>query len=339
MLELTIRPLGRVALKPPQPFTAGVHGPRAIGLSLSYPMPSTIAGMLAWLGWKNGGCGKTDDREFSDTRACVQNLLGENFRIYTGFLRSPMGIHVYVNSERLPQLRSLINELKRNLRVELEDIDHVLAEKRGFIGIALQRETKTVIESLIYGLEFFEYKPRSDILALIGDTTKTLNIDELIKMGAKTGLARIRLNSYSTEMKEFKGKYHALLIAPALLSESSSNKIFSGIVDLSDEKMLKSIGTELLKVGADSLKIPNFDGEGELVFVPKGEHEMGVQTMGWNMARRIPRKPMFVVPPGSLLALDLRKPIPLPTIEEFGILNLGDHSDLGWGTAVLFPIS
>ncbi len=344
---LRLMPVGRLSFKPPQPFTAGIHGPGSIGSTLSYPMPSTIAGLIAGTAYRSG-CRPARDptagEPFADTLECIRSLLGEEAIIYTGLLAiddsGERKLYVYVNHAEMPLLNP--DQPERCLREYLypekatetcednrEACESVRAIRHRVIGIGLNRSSKSVSEGLFYSLEYFVYNPRASILAVIAGASTNSGLEGPVKLGTKTGIAVA--STKETPYQETKlppGNYRALLISPALLREAPTGPLILSSAETARwiaEKLLKEAGLQASS-GAMAVR------------VPRGEHELGVISPGWSLATNRPRPPLLLVPPGTLMGeLSLENARAVRLGEKAYLVGLGCCSQLGWGTALLVP--
>ncbi|MCE4619996.1 MAG: hypothetical protein F7C33_03130 [Desulfurococcales archaeon] len=130
VVDVFIKPLTRLIFRAPSPFTAGVHGPGAFGISFSYPYPSTITGALSSIAYTrrlcSGGLTTTAGREYEDHRDCVKNLISKFLNINknsikeivvrTGYLvretESKPEIYPYIGANIFPTINVLIEKIK-----------------------------------------------------------------------------------------------------------------------------------------------------------------------------------------------------------------------------------
>ena len=94
-MRIKLIPLSSVSFGTGKPFSPQMRGPVSHQSSYVVPFPSTFAGTLAFLAYKeNPNCANVNSNEpFASTRNCLKKLLGENFSI-----RGPFA-EVEVNSE------------------------------------------------------------------------------------------------------------------------------------------------------------------------------------------------------------------------------------------------
>jgi len=337
IIGINMVPLNKLTFKPAQPFEAGVHGPGSFGTSLSFPLPSTIAGSIASIAYRRNLCDsieslQSDSAEFSDTRTCLGKLFGGDFRLYTGFLKKNDNIYVYVNTSKFPTLNQLKTNplcILRNLDNRDAQIDKVYARRIRYTGIALNRENKSVRERMIYSLESIIYHPDSVIYTILQVSDPThIKDNTVLKIGSKSGIVRLEIDRKNIDLETLEnGEYYAILTSPALLE---NNPFIKDAVILSNERVRKNIAASLINLDRRV--------EAKLHYVPKGEHEFSVQTVGWSLRHNRSRKPYLILPPGTLLEITVEDPINAIKISgDVHVIGFGLYSDIGWGTTVIFP--
>jgi len=362
------RPLSRLTLKPPQPFTAGVHGPGSFGTTLSYPAPTTVAGALISL-YANGPI-RVDppptNKPFGDLADALHQAIygspgGESdcrgdLEIYTGLLLNTENgrLHAYINKDIFPSVSEIANILhgeKPILKLQEPPVDKSIRAVRGrFTGIALERGTKNVLQQHLYSIESILYKPQAEIIAIV-TTSKQPPQDKPVKLGSKSGLALAhtiaepKIKATTIDNYTLEQGTHLLLITPALIEAPKDNPANTGTIILTSKNLKNGLPAKLVKKRGDGQP-------GTLLLVPKGEHTLSVYTTGWSERLGMYRKPMLVIPPGTLIKIDKEIKIDNKIIkielkikskeeeskkEEILLTKIGDHTNIGWGTALIIP--
>lgn len=338
---VAFRPVSEVMLRKPGPFEAGVHGPASYSSSLSYPLPSTLAGALAGIAWRrSGSCDGVEgsSREFDDLRGCLERILGRNPILRPGLLLYNGEFHVYMNRSIMPRLNDVLEALSQlGPRFSALEAAKTLSDrvKSGYtvrraarIGIALNRESKSVSEGLMYMKETVFYPGGAEIAVLASNVAGDLG--GYTRLGGDGGLALVRVERIGAPVTRLlmrgDGEEWALLLAsPALLPESPFR---DGVVEVTSSSVAEALAESLLEgVGCA--------GYSRVVLVPKGELSLEVISPGWSTARRAFREPHLLVPPGTVLYMEASSKCTTHIIEQ----GIGSHSDVGWGTVIASEVS
>ena len=355
-LSVELVPFGRLAFLPPTPFEAGVHGPGAIGVSLSYPYPSTVAGILAGLAYRGGLCRPEENSAdgFRDQEMCIEKILGRNFILRPGLLSSGGRRYASIGGSVFPELECLRSRLRKHLsfavkrqlplgaaaasalREAAEECPRVVARRAPYTGIALNRTVKRPETGMLYTLESITYKPAASILVLAaegsGDNRNLL--EGPVKLGKRFGAGVIRvaedgdnpLKPKDCETRE----WALLLLTPALLDSApgTMGKPVPADGSIADRLALMLLG-------------PHCSGRVECrtLYVPKrgrdGEHALEIMSPGWSLAARRPRPPMLLVPPGTVVYM---RGLDASTMAHLASKGLGFYSSLGWGSVLPVPL-
>lgn len=353
-------PLSRMSFKPPTPFTAGIHGPGAAGTSLSYPMPSTLAGRIANLAFTAGLCDNNNGsiEDYSDVTGCLEQLLGRGFHLRTGLLVDGEGrVYAYINGSSMPSVETLHSSLESSvapgeplsartiveaLRGAADKGPKITAVRAAYTGIALA-SGKRVRENLIYSLEYVQYRPHASILveATAPNTNSVLDQilgrELLLKLGSKTGIFALRKEKI--QPRRLYGdptsaeRAVVLLTSPALLDQEHNPYMAGEPVLVSSPETARRLAEKLLEAAGHLKKDDAV--RARVVLVPKGEYSHSVETLGWSFRENRPRPPMLVVPPGTVLVIERPE---RELLEDIAAKGLGLHSRLGWGSSLVFAL-
>lgn len=344
---IAFRPLSSWVFRAPSPLEPGIHGPGVSRGSLSYPMPSTIAGTLASLACAQVSIA-TSEREFDDVRYCLSKLAGgSRVALRQGLALADKTIYAYIGLSRMPKLSVLMDALARlSESLEAEGDRYTITQLAKYFiekavgansecweparssrtGISVSRESKSVFEGMLYTVEEIDY---GNVAVLVHSKPGlTLGHGIIRRFGGESGLALI--SSSESPQKPFSeialrpsgGHSHlAILITPALMEESP----LRGVVNPSSKRASEELGQAL----TSSIKCLGYS---RVLFMPKGgEMDTHITMPGWSLARRRPRRPMLMIPAGTLIYMEAEG----SCLRELVETGLGDHSDLGWGTTIV----
>ncbi|MEB3860977.1 MAG: type III-B CRISPR module-associated protein Cmr3 [Desulfurococcales archaeon] len=338
MRVLELRPLDMSFFRPPAGVTqAGVHGPSAMVKSLSYPMPSTIAGALAAIAYRTGKCSldqaNVDVDEFEDQYTCLEALLGEEFALRPGLARVNGEVYAYTGSRELTLLKTLLDTGKKASQSGSGrySLRHV-----GFIGIALQRGSKAVVEGNLYHADAVDYPGAgASILVIAHGATGDLP-STVIPLGAETRMAALQPIEINEEQVKLyngaggTGRWRAILLTPALLRKAPSS--VNGVILASSQSLAAELGELLVEGSVEAVK--KCVEEARVEVVPRGELQAEILNSGWSMLEGRARRPYLILPPGTEVSVRIKS---RECVEEVAKKGLGAHSRLGWGTAALRP--
>jgi hypothetical protein len=340
------RALTTLTFRPPTPFEAGVHGPAAAGTTYSYPPPSTLAGALAFVAFRRRLCTPpAGGREFDDVRGCLRGLLGGEPNLRAGLLAREAGgrleLYAYTGSRRLVEAGCLLNSLRglpregtrarEELERRLEACGSLRVGARARYGVGLERGSKAASPGMLYSLERLAYTTAHPVL-LASPAPEGLR--EHVRLGGKGGLAMVESGpsidplGVLARIEERRRAWAALLIAPALLEPSKLPSPGVGPVEASDPDWAGRLAEALLPRECGG-------SEAVLLHAPRNEWALATTTPGWSLASGRPRMPVLAVPPGSLI---LVRDAGDECARAIALRGLGDHSDLGWGTAAVAPL-
>ena len=350
VLEAVFRSTWPMSFRRPGVFEAHVHGPGAASETLVYPMPSTIAGALASLAYEAGLCSSSELAEraekepYGDTSLCLERLLGENYRIYTGLARHRGELYAYTGQSlvKLDQLKQALAEaakegpsrLASTLTHMLQQLQSIKPGRLRRTGVALNRVAKTAAPGLLYSIEMLDPITQDvtplEILALI-QADRSLRGSYLVALGGEQRPAKLTLTTRGTDpqqlLTEHRGSERALLmlVSPALLRESPWTK---GVVDLTltaakhlAEKLLEEAGL------GDTLEPV------EPYIVQLTREPVEALMPGWSRIAERPRKPMIVVPAGTIMVAKIVR-TGMDSTEYTVSYGLGCCTKLGWGSAI-----
>ena len=344
---ITVDPLDAPTLSGPSPGGAGVHGPAVRMASLSYPRPSMLAGFLASMAYRLGPVGDVPEprRGFEDLEHLLGRLGVEALR--PGLLVGGRGeLYAYLGTRFLPSLDCLARRLasysgggRPSLRDIMRDIlgggcRGVVAAIESYTGIALDRDSKSVRESLIYERERITYRPRASI-AVLARTRGTTLTQAIHTLGADRAVIKLQTvdppGPPSSLLVHGEGeRWLLVLLSPALLEAGRASKILEK-APLLDSGLHASLARLLLE-GHECT------GRAEAVVVPRNEYILQVVLPGWssllNGGRGGYRRPHIEVPPGTVLHAEADKAC-IEGIVESGV---GLHSRLGWGTVLAVAV-
>ncbi len=377
-LGIEFEPLGRVTFRPPSPFEAGIHGPGARGASYSYPLPSTISGILSSIAYREKLCSDSEiektlaerrDHPFPDQELCLSKLLGGDFNLRPGFLMSRGRIYAHIGSDYFPEFSTLRRVLGHGLKQALEndkplgwtvrkllasDIlqrNAVRTRRSSFTGIALDRNKKTVQEGMLYTLESIAYEPNASILALAipGGNAKESSLKGLVdmlsgpvKFGKRWSIADLKIRKLEENPLTAPTIHQDVRDwALILLTPALVTEPLTGPGDplLLDESLARKVAKLLLEESSISRR-----ASGEPIIATIYTPKLG----------REGQHDLSVIYPGwSIAAKGLRRPmllIPAGTaiilhgIDSSEVITLatrgvGCCSNLGWGTVLPIPLS
>ncbi len=335
----------------PSPLEPGVHGPGVSRGSLSYPLPSTIAGFLAGVGcgWRGSSQTSSSD-EYGDVRSCLSRLAGgeeEQSLIRPGLALVEGRLAAYIGGPSLAWLEDLLGLLERLARIaagprtasscllgRAARNEFREAAERGWrprrltrTGIALNRMSKTVLEGYLYSVEAVDWSGGEILVYAEGIELPGSRV--VGRLGGEGGVAIATTNGGPEE--EYGGLVGrgrgdtamVALITPALLSDSP----LQGVIDPVDQSTAAALAEKLL---------PSDDcvESSEAVYVPKtSELSLSVYFPGWSVAEGRPRRPHLVVPAGTIIRVKARSSGCLEKkLRELAIKGVGSHGDLGWGS-------
>lgn len=333
---IEVKPLGHSFFRPPAGVTqAGIHGPSAMVKSLSYPMPSTIAGALAGIAYKKGLCVNQLDEarveDFRDQYTCLTTLLGEDFILRPGLLKAGGKLYGYIGKPTVYPLEELLGPGKT-----LEDAEKLELPHTTYIGIALNRRDKTVVEGNLYHSDAVDYTAVDASIIVLYKGGSNVDLDTITPLGAETRVSRV-----VTAREEGPGiealarlpgdcstcKMEAILLTPALVKGGLPPR---GQVILADHTTAKTVSETLAEATGLRECISSIGIES----IPRGELQAEILNTGWSILAGKVREPYLMLPPGTRLHITASSRECVLRIAEHG---LGAHSRLGWGTVALKP--
>ena len=349
-LRLLLAAYWPVVFREPRVFDIGVYGPGAAGSSMAYPLPSTVAGIVASIAFERGLCnpptgGIGGSGVFDDTAHCVEQLLGEGFHLYTGLAQYRGNVYAYTGAYlvRLEKLVELLAEkAKKPVRVVLdlqapeccpEDIVLRPGRERR-TGIGLNRATKTASLGLIYSLEYIGLQKGKETVRLLafaetkGDA-KHLVGRYAVKLGGENrpGILDVEeaekpYSEIAANCREEEGNRVLLfLVSPAILERSPWE---NGVVDVTTNAAKRL--AEMLLQGLPLQPVRPY-----LATTRPIEAVMP----GWSMAWRRHRRPVLLVPPGTVIvAKPAGEEDACRAAREAAEKGVGEYRDLGWGSVV-----
>lgn len=336
--KILFHPHGPVSFRKPSSFGTLAHGPGTAGESLAYPLPSTLAGVLAGIAFQKGLCSPShSEREWEDTLQCLEALIGGSLKLYSGLallggekeLRyyTPQG---YMLRKDLAKYHECIHsESSMNCEEQLGAIA-IREPSFEYIGIALGRDTKTVLPEHLYTTIYLD--PASIKLSYVllakGSSFKIPLKGEVVKLGGDGKTATLRVEEIGGDITSHLiisqpgscKKWMLQLISPALLEDTPWRR---GEPIALDEDHALGLSNLLLGRTKQDIRV-------ERLIVPKTDPTITILSPGWSMAANRPRKPHLFIPPGSLLKVHATR----KAIEELVSSGLGLHTNLGWGTII-----
>lgn len=341
---VVFRPLTRLAFRPPWGvFQAAVYGPAVAATTLSYPLPSTIAGALSFIAYRKGLCGGGQDRDFELTQECLEGVLGGGFAVRPGLVRVAGRLYYYDGGG--------FKEVQGGGR---------LKPARGrYVGVALDRRAKTnlrveekghifnvsVIEPVLGGPERLEFvallRPGKDEGLrefLAGREPARLGGEHAYAGQAVVDLERLDRNP----LVQVEGGSIAriVLVTPALLELDAGRGvpgISSGEPILASHSLIRSILEELINQSPEDVRncvsLERAD-KGNNAGIPRNELQLEVVQPGWSTPDDSPRKPHLLIPAGTWMTVKLEDS---SCADKVAWQGLGSHSNLGWGSPLLKP--
>ncbi len=331
-----------LVFREPGLFDATIHGPSTAGRSLLYPQPSTIAGAIASLFYKQDLLDRCDaGGVFWDQECILSRSLGD-YRIYSGYAVDDKGeVYLYTGTGfiKLDALRRGIREVLDKYAGTLDARHFINAIKRASrcgrspalferIGIALDRRVKAAREGHLYILQHVDYVDSK------GRFHPAIYLEAEKEIEAASGKpvflgGERRITLYNIHKGErpgissyTRGKdlIAALLISPAILKNTPLEEI-NMVTQSSAMKLAKGLLSEAGLQYKFRIVAP--------YLVQTGGQPVEAVNAGWSMAMGMLREPVITVPPGTILLL---KPQSRDAIEELYSRGLGSYTRLGWGT-------
>jgi len=324
-------------------FQAGLHGPAATSLSLTYPLPSTIAGLIAGLAWRMGLCNPAAPdvgvSDFGDQERCVRAILGEGYYLRPGLAVAGGHYYAYTGSGRLIEL----GELKRYMEscgIPPECPEKTLEPPRlARAGVALDRASKRAATGFLYSQEEVDYSALGASLAVLAGPGWVPGARGITApLGGEQRAAIITVEDAvdpAELLVEGEGpRWRAILLTPALLHKAPAGGAVRADTSLAGEvaRLLyeESDGEVRNCIEASSLEIHE---------IPRGELVLSIAYTGVSLAATaskpghhvVYRSPHVIVPPGTTLTIKA----PRNCAEKIARLGIGAHSRLGWGTLLL----
>ncbi|GBF08394.1 CRISPR-associated protein [Aeropyrum pernix] len=356
-LRIRIKPLSpSLFRRPTGVFEASVHGPAAGAVSLSYPMPSTIAGMLAGTARQLGLCSPSSAGDYEDQMECLQALFGEGFALRPGLASAGGRLYAYLGVKSLVEVGALKRAMRRvgvgrlntahtaGLREEAlgEAGSRLEIAFTSHIGVALDRHSKSAAEGMLYRAQLADYTStpgRPEVIVYARSSTGDMGIKTLpTPLGGDAKTAIVKAQPAEETPRELlvdtqagnggSGKWLLTLLTPALLEETPLPLAGSGEPVTIGEEAAETLGKALLRESSAS---ECHNAKLSMTLVPRGELELEIVNPGWSRLEKRPRRPHLLVPPGSIGVLEGAGPECINKLAEEGI---GAHSRLGWGTVV-----
>ncbi len=327
-----------LTFRTPSGLEVASHGPGVSGRSLDLPFPSTLAGSLGYLAYisNKDACNVADINEYKDIEKCLEVLFGtNNYSLYAGFMRSENGEILYYNPVYgFLKPEELEKVLRCFMNIKSGDCDNevkgIRLKRHLRTGIALKRGSKTIQSEHLFGLEYVEpYSNENGFsyVVLLKIEKSLPAFSSVIKLGGENRVAFVSSSPLEKDLinilihkKDNCSKWIIHLLSPALLDASPWHDVV--ILD-------RSKGRELAK-----LLLSNVNANAEVISVPKG-YPIGLEVIapGWTsvLKRPMPRKPLLLIPPGTLIEM---KNTNEKLIEKIVLDKLGTVGrKIGWGTA------
>lgn len=336
-LRILFSPHSLTSFRKPSSYGTLAHGPGTAGDSLSYPFPSTLAGVLAGIAYQRGLCSPPESwrREWDDVRGCLQSLFGGDVRLYSGFamLEGEDELRYYTPYGYIS--RGVLAEFYRNTEEYSVDrlVKAAVREPRlEYTGIALRRDSKTVLEEHLYTTYYLAPGAirLSYTILIDGSSILPPSINgETVRMGGDGKTATIHVEEAGGDLSTHLilgdgggcGKWMLQLVTPALLDKTPWT--LGEPILLDEEHGLKLASLLLGGEVRDKVKTV-------ILTVPKTDPTITILAPGWSIAMGRPRRPHLLIPPGTTIAVEAE----LDTIESLVARGLGEHVDLGWGTTI-----
>ena len=279
------KPLGPVLFRWKGEYSPQYKGPRVLGLSEPFPLPSTIVGALAALKIVSEG------KDFANVRDPL-DILGNNFNMWGPLLylgKGKIGVHRYPGSIVILNDEAICRDGKfaikeDNLKNPLE-----LGMIQGRVGVKLDITGKAAIEGYLYEAAMFDIKKlqrelnkeeqnTSDVgYAINVNVNLNLKTPALIRFGGEGRLALVKKMDGS-DLEKFVPKIGEqglfMLASPALLSA----------------EIFKSLESEMQP------KVGDFE-----IAECKHSAHLGYINTGYDMAKNMRRPTYPALMSGSLL--------------------------------------
>ncbi len=345
-------------------FTPEIRGPTAFAYSEILPLPSTIAGVLAYVNWKDKN--KCVDKDpFSNTKRVLSVNLGAKFSI--------RGPYFYVkafssnNKVKEHEVICLHKYPKKLLCIDisLRRATYIIAEEVGVqhIGIALRNDTKSTIEGLIYTQVEFSPKLLAEAIArkLIGnnalvkeygvlaevfcfDDNCRKSVKEgiivaggesrpaLLKTMSKTPLYEFLENEWRKTNTSRALLYVASPIVISKVHERDTNDSVHAFTNPRDYA-IKCIGKLLNKyLKAEELTVRSYIIDpAKSIGLEEHRTIFTVVGLGYDLCLNIPRPIRSSIMPGALFEATIKN------WKQLYIEGAGEYKELGWGTIIPIP--
>ncbi len=342
---------------PSSVFDAGIHGPAVAAASLTYPMPSTISGALAHAAYATSACNQSRNiyllAGFSDHKACIKSLLGEDFTLRPGLIQAPdpstgrPQLYAYTGTSKLTRLDALLEH------DETPDATLEIPHTR-YTGIALDKTGKTPEKGMLYHALHTSYTSLQATIIVLAhapnmkpkkaehDTKEdTDSIDKIsgmiLRLGGEGKTATLEIEKDTTksnpliigDTREDGENWEAILLTPALIdyNHATSPNIKNTII--ADETLAQELSRSLKQQSHETIN--NCTRSLEIIEIPRNEYQLQVISPGWSIRAQYPREPYLLIPPGTRLEIKADR----ECVENIARHGLGAHSNLGWGTTAL----
>ena len=344
-------------------FTPEIRGPTAFAYSEVLPLPSTIAGVIAYINWKNKNkC--MDEDPFSSTRRILLENLGAKFSI-----RGPyFYVRASLNDEGKEHEVICLHKYPKELlciNISSKRVVYIVTEEVGVqhVGIALRDDTKSTIEGLIYTQVEFSPKLLAEIIVkkLVGNKAlvKEYGIlaevfcssenciksvkEDIIVVGGESRPALFKTMSKTPLYKFLENEWKKTSIDDALLYIASpivSSKVHGHHINESvyaftspRDYVSKYVG-ELLSnyIKAEKLTVRSY-----IVSPTKGVELKRHRTiftvigLGYDLCLNIPRPIHKSIMPGALFEAAIKD------WKQLYIGGIGEYREFGWGTVIPIP--
>ncbi len=331
-----------LSFRAPSSLAAASHGPGVGGFSLPYPFPSTLAGALGFQAYSSQpqACsGQGAGGAFDDIDACLQQLLGQEYHLYTGMAwDTERDTLLYYTEHGYLDINTITSDIAVRVACSSREGQSPPKGKKParmlYTGIALNRATKSVAKSLLYTLEYHDIFSANMAYLVLAVHSGTTGIGRRpIRLGGEARTAILeetsRLGDIDPEPEKVlvegsgTGKWLLFLLSPALLDTSPW--------DICTPVLLSDNYAEKLA----SLLLQGTGLSGRVLRVPKDPIGLTVIAPGWSTRDKRPRRPHLYVPPGTMVEVRRASRSDVEALVERG---LGLHTRIGWGTVLAVKI-
>ncbi len=358
-LNLYIKPLGPLRFRGPGEFSPMSKGPITHGLTLHYPLPSTIAGALcsSYYSSVQRSLTNCDPDTFECLSRCLSELLGDAYALRPGYLTVDhvgggrklyaaifLGKELYVEERSVDRMiREIIKMIaeKHGLERKFEPVDflrkigveHVEPAKREFIGISLEYGRRIVREGYIYRASDLDLYSSFNKIPVSGSGIDNRPLEAYVTVNMYTSKDPVELTIMDDWVQTIGGeRYPAKLMVrsewephwPDADMNVAGILLEPALIEIKGIKSSLTLGEAYRQLAA---KTKGFTIQAVISPFSK----IGIIVPGYTLKENRLRKPYLAIPRGSII---LGHGSPAKLYRD----GVGYASSIGWGTVHPVPI-